>query len=197
MNDLNISLNPIYNILFAPKVAFKDIFDKKDKHLFILIIVGCIWHTFNNATNYNSNVRLWTSLAASILISCLIGWVFLLVYSAVISWLAKLNGGVGNTRSTFTVMAWSFYPGFIGILLYFLAVSIFGSDVIKSSTAIGYLDIIRSILLILNGLLNIWSLFLLITGIIYVHQLSIWSAILVMAIPFAAMLLMFSLLTLL
>ncbi|WP_379091916.1 YIP1 family protein [Pedobacter sp. UC225_65] len=196
MNHLNINLNPIYNILFAPKVAFKDIFDRKDKHLFILIIVGCIWHTFNNATNYNSNARLWTSLIVSILISCLIGWVFLLAYSAVISWLAKLNGGSGSVRSTFTVMAWSFFPGFIGILLYLLVISIFGSDVIKNSTAIGYLDVIRSILLIINGLLNIWSLFILVTGIIYVHQISVWRAILVIAIPFVAMLLIFSLLTL-
>jgi hypothetical protein len=181
--NIAIKKKPLFFILINPKKTFPIIFNKENKYIPLLYIVGCIWISINKAMKYSSETYLESSFIVSLLLSIATSWLLFYLTSVVLNGVGNKLGGKVKTEKSMVVLFWSFVPGVIAIIASALAILLFGTDILREGTATGNLFIIRNILIYINFILGLWSIYILIKGIMLIHSISTLKAVLTIILP--------------
>lgn len=107
-------------ILTKPREAFKYILKKNYSNYFytILALAG-----MSSALNsYVSEDKIYSNsiyyvLPINIILSALLGWIFIYIYAALISWTGKWLGGKGNTDTIYKIITYSSITSVFSIVL--------------------------------------------------------------------------------
>ncbi|MCY1514574.1 Yip1 domain protein [compost metagenome] len=181
--QLPSKIKTLYSTLFETDKSFYTFLNKKRKDVLLLIGIGCLWHTLSITLNFEDSTHIWSSFLVSFSITLCCAWIFFYGYAFIICFFAKILSGKGNVKSTYEALLWSFTPWVIMIVTYILAVSFFGANVIKRSTAIDNLYSIRMIIIAINAITTLWVTYRVIKGVMIVHSLSFIRAMLALILP--------------
>ena len=174
----------------SPRIVFKFINESSyNKFITVLLILGGITSTLNNASNKNMGDKM---PLISVLIVCLIGgvifgWLSFYMYAALLSWTGKWLKGKGNTKSLLRMISYALIPSLVVLLLVIIRVVILGNAEFQSNVDILDKGIITTIIYFFSAFIEIviviWTLVLIVIGISEVQELSIWKSILNMILP--------------
>lgn len=183
--------NLLFEIWVKPKLVFDYIFKyDKNKYLDILLIVASFVATFQRVLDKGIEVN-----SASILISIL-GILFgtLVTYGCyfLFAWFLRVIGthlfnGKAKNKDYLIVIAWSNIPMISSIILTFLIIVLYGinaaSDYYSPSNSIDQIVIIG--FTILDAILALWSLAIMVVGVMKIQNFNVWKALGNVLLPFA------------
>lgn len=177
-------------IWIQPRLVFRYInYHSYDKFVPYLVILAGIYRAFDNAMEKHSgeNFSLFSVLFLAIIFGGLLGWISYYIYAALISFTGKWIGGIVNTRAIFNMMAHGMTPSIIALFLFSIQIIIHGNNVFM----IGYDTILEDfeensisvILIILQLIFTIYTVFLCVIGLSEIQNFSIWKSILNFLLP--------------
>lgn len=190
-NINSISEEDIFTKIWtSPREVFKFINSYKyNKYATLLLILAGISRTFDRASmnNMGDNFSIWGIVAFCIVIGTIFGWITYYLYAALISWTGKWINGKGNTDSILRILSYALIPSILSMFFLLTQMIVYGVEMYKSDgdiTSGGTLaNIIFYSAMILESILNIWSLILCVIGISEVQKLSIGKSILNLILP--------------
>ncbi len=172
-------------ILTKPRDGFKYILKKNYSNYFytILALAG-----MSSALNsYVSEDKIYSNsiyyvLPINIILSALLGWILIYIYAALVSWTGKWLGGKGNTDTIYKIIVYSSITSVFSIVLnlillfYLKLTSTYDGETIYFENNFGIY--IYYALLVIVGLVSIYSFVLFIIGNSEVQKFSIGDSIL-------------------
>ena len=171
-------------IWYSPRMVFKYIHENEyEKNtVFLLVLAGiarALDHIFHRGLA--NTMSAWQILALCIFGGGLFGWFSYWLYSAMTCWIGDLLGGEGNTSDLLRVLSYAMLPYILG-----LTILIYGTEVFKSGTSMisGFTSYILVYgLIIIKGVLSIWTIVLCVIGVSEVQKFSIIKTILNLILP--------------
>jgi hypothetical protein len=178
------------NIWTSPRLVFKYLNENRyDKFVNLLLVLGGISGTFNNAStrNMGDNFPLIAVIAICIILGGLIGWIGYYIYAALLSWTGRWINGRGDTKSLLRVVSHAMIPAIFSMVLLIPQIIICGNGIFQSD-----FDILNNSLsaviffyltILLELILGIWATVILVVGLSEIQKLSIGKSILNMILP--------------
>lgn len=164
-----------FELLFKPLNFFTKEHSANKSSFIFLLLLGSVWISLSSKLQIEGNYYLkWPQVLVSTLFSCLIGWLCFYINALIGFSISKLLGGKGNIKSVYVIFVYSFLPAIFFILTYLLII-LFPFD--YDSPKIG--SVIKGLLITINCLVFIWSLYIGLNGIRYFHKLSALKALFV------------------
>ncbi|MBQ0768037.1 MAG: YIP1 family protein [Bizionia sp.] len=160
-----------------------------DKFLYVLLFFAGVSRSLNsvNHKQYGDDVSSLKVLTLLIIIGGLLGWIYYYIYSALISWTGEWLNGKGDTKSILRVIAYAMIPAIIGLIMIIPQLAIYGNEIFKENGDTISAGLISNIIFyssqIIQGILGIFSLVFIVTGISEVQKLSIGNSILNLLLP--------------
>lgn len=157
-------------ILIRPSEAFRRIFEKRKSYIAILFILGGIAHTTQSFWSVETDIIYFSSVLGSTLIALLIGWVGYYLFGMAIHFWLGLFGGKADLKSTLTVLAWSFVPSIVGLVLYMICYASFGEHFFRENQSTTNIDIVKTIVLCFRVGLGIWATYIFCKGLMLINR---------------------------
>jgi hypothetical protein len=177
-------------ILTKPRLGFRYILEKNYANYFYTIL--CLAGMSSALNSYVTEEKIYSSslyyvLPINLLLSGLLGWIFLYIYAALMSWTGSWLGGKGNTDTIYKTIAYASITSVLSIalnlilLFYLKFTTTYDGETIYFANDFGIY--IYYALIGIVGLASIYSFVLLIIGISEVQKLPIGESILNIFLP--------------
>lgn len=188
------------NIWVNPRKVFKFInAHNYNKYVYLLLILAGVANAFYKNTEYDLSGLV---IFLYVFIGGLLGLIGNYIYAALINWTGSWLNGKAETSAILRTIAFSNIPLILTLSITIARYIIRGngnfSDGLEDSNSLTY--IIENILLILNGILGIWSFVIFVIGIAEIQKFTIIKAflntilpILVFVVPIVLVLIIFKL----
>jgi hypothetical protein len=174
----------------SPRQIFRYIDDHKfDKYVKILLALAGISETFAKASSKHlgDELPLWAILGFCIILGGLLGWFSFYIYAALISWTGRWLKGQGDTSSILRIISYSMIPSIVGLLFLLPQLGIFGIELFKKDGILFGEDLLSEIFgfgsMVLEYILDVWSLILCVIGLSEVQKFSTWKSIFNLLLP--------------
>ncbi|MGB0425168.1 MAG: YIP1 family protein [Flavobacteriales bacterium] len=186
--EINLSDREVFTkIWFKPKMVFEFIHSKNyDKYMLLLVVLYGVGQIIDRMyeRGFGSGATFVGSLFAVVIVGGLVGWLGALIYAALMSWTGSWIGGKSSTTPIYTVLAYSYIPANVGVILWGIAVLFIESGALDSISNSNLIEqVLLAIVLIIQVVLGIWSLGLLVIGLSEIQKISIGKAILNVFLP--------------
>ena len=184
INDNNLFIK----IWTVPKKTLTYILDKcPSKHVTLLLILAGIVKSIDRASTKGMGDNMSTSavLISAIIAGALFGWIGYYIYAWAMSTTGKWLKGNGVSSEFRTLIAWSSIPAIASLVLLVPELILFGEEFFKSEPIVDS-DIYYYTLIgfgIIEMILGIWSLVIMVIGIMIVQEFKVGKAILNMFLP--------------
>lgn len=192
--DRGEKLNPWLTIWYKPRATFRSAINHKSTSLAVfLAIMAGITELFDRAISENMGDHMSTLmvLVLIIVLGAIGGIVSWFIWSAINYYVGKLLKGKGTIQEMNIAMGVSFIPLAISAVFGFFDVVFLGDALFVDA----YLTPFQIIWLLVSAffvfILSIWSLFLMIKAVAEAHRFSAWKGLLTLAIPIAAIFILF------
>lgn len=163
-----------FELLFKPLSFFTKLHSTNKRFFIFLLILGSVWLSLSSKLKMDGNYQVkWPEILTTSLISCFIGWLCFYVNALIGFLIAKLLGGKGSFKSIYVVFVYSFLPAIFFILTYILILP-FDNEYLTPQLS----SVIKGLLITINCIVFIWSLYIGLNGIRYFHKLSVLKALL-------------------
>lgn len=178
----------LFTIWLKPKQTFTYILKYcPDKFVILFFVLGGIGRAIDRAVNRNmgDELSLGVILAIAIIGGALFGWISYYFYA----WLLKVSGkwlkGEASTNKYRTVLAWSIVPQVLSLLLVVPQILLFGNGFFSSEFEEPSLALGISLLIfgLIDIALGIWSLVILVNGIMVIQNFGAGKAFLNAILP--------------
>lgn len=194
-NGNSLDLNPWLSIWLKPKKTIEKIVDTNPENsVEFLAVFSGISQALNRASlrNVGDNLDLPTILSTVAIAGAIGGIIGLYVYAALIKWTGKWIGGRATAVNLRAALAWSSVPSVCGLLLWVVALPLFGKEMFTSETPTidGNLLLINlSLILALIGVvIGIWRIIICLHCLGQVQGFSAWKALANVIIAFSVVL---------
>ena len=158
-----------------------------EKYLTIFFVFGGIASSINRASNRDMGDTLSTTyvLIGAIIGGGLFGWISYYIYAWALSETGKWLDGRTKAITFRTIIGWSLIPSILGLVFLLPQILIFGDDLFRSVPEIDttLTDTAWVVFAIINLILGIWSMFIMVKGIVLVQDFTTGKAILNMILP--------------
>lgn len=189
--------NLIFEIWYKPKLVFKYLFKHdSNKYVIILLAISAIFSTFDRA--YSKDLGLDTFDASYYLSMLVFGSIATLLIYYLSAWLMHYFGyaflnGKAKAKDFRTVLAWSNIPAIFSIIFTLFLFIIYGKQALSDNfippTEVARITYIT--VAILQSILGIWSMVILVIGIMHIQNFKVWRAIGNLIIPFLLIIIVF------
>lgn len=186
-------------LLTEPTKTLKDIFSRgtNNSEIFLLVAIASLFQMTKQFWRVSRGMSLPSSLWVSALLGILLGYIFAHIIVAMLVFSARIFNGNANFKSTLIALAWSFLPLVISVIFYILAISVYGTELLRKTDTASDIHYARYAIEVLRYIVGIWSLVILYKGIKLINNFSTWKAIgtiavtlfLMVIIPFVVLLL--------
>ena len=180
--------NLLSKIWTKPTATFTYIFKNcPEKYVYLLLFLGGISNGLSRASERGLGDN--ASLLVILIISIVAGGIFGMLVYMFYAWLLSAAGhylkGRAEASDFRTVIAWALVPSIAAIIPMAMEVALLGEGAFLSDyeaetsfQMFGYLG-----LLLVESVLAIWTLIILVKGIAFIQNFSIWKAILNLILP--------------
>jgi len=174
--------------MFQPTEAFNFIFaNQRQMSLFYFFLLGGAVSGIEKilkSDNYNNPYN-YPHLGISILMGAALGWISYYLAAYFLSYAGDLMKGKANDRDFRVVVAWSLVPAILSLLVIIPQFIFYGagSNNFNFDAYFTSEKLPLTALIIIKGVLGIWSVVILVKGIAYIQNFSIGKAILNIILP--------------
>lgn len=167
-----------------PRKVFKFILEYNyEKYFYPLLFAAGACNAVENLLEKEYQYPLWIMLTAAILLGGTLGWIFMWIYAALVSWTGGWMGGKADTDQIYSVNVYSTIPSTLGT--FFLVIQFaLGKAGFYQQDSGEISDIAIILILALPAvILQIWSLVLTVVGVSVAQHFSWPKALLNLLLP--------------
>ncbi len=164
---------PFFDLLVTPYDFFLKLRKPNKLGLVTLLLFAGLWVAISSSLKSDGDYYLrWRQILFSGLLSGCIGGAFLYINAIIGHFYCKILGGKGNVKSMFLVFVYAALPCVFIVFAYITSIWL-------SSESSSPVFPIKNLLLLLNGVALLWSLYIGAKGIMFFYNLSFLKASLV------------------
>lgn len=149
-----------------------------EKYKILLLFLAGASSSIDNVIEKHSEYSLIMIIGIGLLVGGLIGWIFIYIYAALVSWIGSWMDGKSDTEKIFSVFIYAAIPGIFSLI--FIIINHLLSKNFEDDFFFGILIIITSGIYIV---LNIWGMILNIIGVACAQKFPWWKALINLLLP--------------
>ena len=188
MKKIITEKNLISQIWFRPTDTLNFIINKcPEKYVTVFIVLGALVNSIDKALIRNSNAdkTLIEVLPLAIIFGLLLGWISFYIYAFVLSITGEFIGGKSQPKEFRTILGWALIPLISTLILLIPKILIFGDDLLLKNyyNESVLLTITYFSFTVLEFILGIWSLIILVKGVMIIQEFRLGKSILNIILP--------------